>query len=63
MLTAEVKWTEYWLAQTGVEWKAIMNSDKPVYVIIDEVQVGYPKDSSVYGLWAMVKRVINEKVQ
>lgn len=63
MLTAEVKWTEYWLAQTGVEWEAIMNSDKPVYVIIDEVQVGYPKDSPVYGLWAMVKRVINEKAQ
>lgn len=56
-----VNWINYWFEQTGVAWQAIMSSDTPVYVIIDEVQIGYPKDSSLYGLWSEVKEVINAK--
>lgn len=65
MLTQEstVNWRDYWLAETGVEWEKIMQTDKPVYVIIDEVQIGYPKDSSLYGLWSQVKKVVNAKAQ
>ncbi len=54
-------WEEYWFGQTGVEWETIMHSNKPVYVIIDEVHIAYPKDSTLYGLWAEVKEVLNAK--
>jgi len=49
-------WTECWFKQTGVLWEAISNSE-PVYVIIDEVQVSYPPQSSTSGLWGEIKRL------
>ncbi len=56
-----VPWPQYWFEQTKVPWDAIVNSNKPVYVIIDEVQISYPETHIANSLWGSIKRLIGEK--
>lgn len=51
---ADVSWSECFLHQTGLQWSDITHTG-PVYVIIDEVQISYPQDSSTNGLWKSIK--------
>eukprot|EP00026_Physarum_polycephalum_P004486 Phypoly_transcript_04507.p1 GENE.Phypoly_transcript_04507~~Phypoly_transcript_04507.p1 ORF type:complete len:621 (+),score=65.51 Phypoly_transcript_04507:209-2071(+) len=56
-------WENVWAQQAPVRWTDIINSAKPVYVIIDEVQKSYPATSESHGLWGYVKNTVGMSQQ
>lgn len=52
-------WEAFWKKEMRVDWETIAAIKVVVYIIIDEVQISYHKDSKVYSLWDAIKTLAN----